>query len=46
MENAEKNIDNLWKHVNTIRGWFIAGMGSMLMYFMTVGVSFVLDRIK
>jgi len=36
LDAHEKAIDQLWKAVNGIKAWIIAGMGSMIVYFLTV----------
>lgn len=39
---AEKAVSDLWKAVNTIRGWVIAGMSSIILATLT----FILDVIS
>jgi hypothetical protein len=42
MNAAEKNIDELWKGVNAIKNWVIAGMGSLVLAVFTFVISKIL----
>lgn len=46
MERTEKDVQAIWSRVNSMIGWVIAGMGSMIGYFMVMAGDKIFEAIR
>jgi len=46
MKRAEDDIQAIWARINHMIGWVVAGMGSMIAYFMVLAGDKIFEVIK
>lgn len=45
VKRDEEDIQRLWKAIDVIRGWVVAGMGSMVVYFLVIAGDKVFEAV-